>query len=176
MIELDIDFDGTETVTLTDPENALDKVKVSTNIENCNGNDSDTQCLIVTIDHTFRAPLDFNIVATNVWDMNRNSWQNYYNHGIEVVGESLNPAKEYDGINKGHIYHLTEISKTTAVDEFGNSWTLKYDQWEMDYVLTDRVKDPPTQVMTRMHSDFTDYKETQANDAIEQLLVYVQPA
>jgi len=93
MIELDIDYDRTETVTVTDPENALDSIKVSTNIENCNGNDSDTQCLIVTINHRFRAPLEFNIVGTDVWDMQRNSWQNYFNHGIDVTGQSLNPMK-----------------------------------------------------------------------------------
>jgi len=133
MIELDIDWDGTETVTVTDPENALDNVKVETSAVSCDG-DERVNCLGVTVYHTFRAPLDFNIVATDVWDNSRNSWQNYYNHGIEVVGESLNPAKEYDGIDKGHIYHLTETSKTTAVDEFGNSWTLKYGLWDMDYI------------------------------------------
>jgi len=133
MIELDIDWDGTETVTVTDPENALDNVKVETYTISCEG-DVQIDCLGVTIYHTFRAPLDFNIVATDVWDNSRNSWQNYYNHGIEVVGKSLNPAKEYDGINKGHIYHLTETSKTTAVDEFGNSWSMKYGLWNMDYI------------------------------------------
>lgn len=169
MIELDIDHEGTETVTVTDPENALDNIKVSTNIENCNGNDSDTQCLIVTIDHRFRALLDFNIVGTDVWDMERNSWQNYFNHGIEITGESLNPAKEYDGINKGHIYHLTETSKTTAVDEFGNSWSFQYGKWMKDYVKNEKIKDTSS-VFTRTHSDFTEYKEIQAQNAMEQLL------
>ncbi|MGY5152148.1 MAG: WD40/YVTN/BNR-like repeat-containing protein [Candidatus Nitrosopumilus sp. bin_6a] len=133
MIELDIDWDGAETVTITDPQNALDDVKVETSAVSCDG-DVRVNCLGVTVYHTFRAPLDFNIVATDVWDNGRNSWQNYYNHGIEVVGESLNPAKEHDGINRGHIYHLTETSKTTAVDEFGDSWSLQYDTWGKDYV------------------------------------------
>ena len=42
--------------------------------------------------------------------------------------------KKYDGINKGQIYHLTETSKTTAVDEFGYTWTLKHGIYDKDFV------------------------------------------
>ncbi|MCV0431532.1 hypothetical protein [Nitrosopumilus sp.] len=133
VINWDRAFDGIETITLDDPENVLDNIRITTSEGYCSEK-SQQKCLIVTVVHTFRAPLDFNILGTNVWDEKRNAWQNYYNHGIEVVGESLNPPKEHDGINKGHIYHLTETSKTTAVDEFGNSWTLQYGLWNMDYV------------------------------------------
>jgi hypothetical protein len=169
VINWDKSFDGIETVTLNDPENVLDKIKVTTSEGYCS-DEMQTKCLIVKVTHTFRAPLDFDILGTNVWDAKRNAWQNYYNHGIEVVGESLNPAKEYDGINKGHIYHLTETSKTSAVDEFGNSWSLKYDKWEMDYVMPEKIQDTSS-IMTRTHSDFIEYKEIQANNAIEELLV-----
>lgn len=168
-IELDIDYEGTETVTVTDPENALDNVQVTTSTVSCS-DDSFAECLGISIQHRFRAPLDFNIVATDVWDSNRNSWQNYFNHGIEVVGESLNPPKEHDGIHKGYIYHLTETSKTTAVDEFGNTWSFNYGLWNMDYVMQEKVKDTSS-IMTRTHSEFPEYKETQANKSIEQLLV-----
>ena len=162
MIELDIDHEGTQTVTVSDPENALENIKVSTNIENCNGNDSDTQCLIVTIDHTFRAPLEFNIVATDVWDMERNAWQNYYNHGIEVTGQSVNPPKEYDGINKGHIYHLTETINNGAVDEFGNSWTFEYGVWSRDYIPIQKEMDEVTMLgYARYDSNFNMYKYDQ---------------
>jgi hypothetical protein len=170
MVELDIDHEGTETVTVTDPENVLDKIKVFTNIANCNENDSSTQCLIVTINHTFRSPLDFNIVGTDVWDMNRNSWQNYFNHGIEVTGESLNPASEGSGIYEGHIYHLTETSNTTAVDEFGDAWSFKYGLWMKDYVRN--VAPDTKSIDDRMHSGFASYKELQAELAIPQLLEY----
>ncbi|AFS81068.1 hypothetical protein NKOR_05925 [Candidatus Nitrosopumilus koreensis AR1] len=168
-IELDIDFDGTETVTVTDPENALDNIKVTTSKVSCMEH-STNECLKVSIQHMFRAPLDFNIVGTDVWDTKRSSWQNYYNHGIEVAGESLNPPKEYDGINKGHIYHLTETSKTTAVDEFGDTWTFQYGTWSKDYIKQERVQDEATDVFTRTHSEFGNYKTDKANDAIAQLL------
>jgi len=133
MIELDIDFDGAETVTVTDPENVLDHVTVATNFVSCS-DDNELKCLNVTIYHKFRTPLDFNIVATDMWNTKRIAWQNYYNHGIEIVGESLNPPKKYNGFNKGQIYHLTEISKTVAIDDNGNSWTLEYEQWKMDQI------------------------------------------
>ena len=169
VINWDKSFDGTETVTLVDPENVLENIQITTLEDSCS-EESQQKCLLVKIEHTFRAPLDFNILGTNVWDIKRNAWQNYYNHGIEIVGESLNPPKEYDGINKGHIYHLTETGKTTAVDESGNTWSLKHDLWMMDYVLPDKVQDPQTMVMTRTHSDFAEYKTNQADNAISYLL------
>ena len=140
IIELDISFDGTETVTITDPENVLDNVNVITDIVDCNDT-SELECLNVTIYHMFRAPLDFNIVATDVWNTKRNAWQNYYNHGIEIVGTSLNSPKIHDGFYKGQIYHLTETSKTTAVDEFDNTWSLRYGQWSMDYIPNKKIVD-----------------------------------
>jgi len=168
-IELDIDFDGTETVTVTDPENALDNIKVTTSKVACMEN-STTECLKVAIQHKFRAPLDFNIVGTDVWDTKRSSWQNYYNHGIEVVGESLNPAKQHDGINQGHVYHLTETSKTTAIDEFGDSWTFQYGKWSKDYIKQERIQDGETLVFDRMHSDFENYITNQQKESIAKLL------
>ncbi len=139
MIELDIDFDGTETVTITDPENALDNVRVKTSTGDCNGHSS-TECLIVTIDHRFRTQLDFNMVGTDVWDYRRNSLQNYYNDGIEVVGESLNPPKQYTGIHDGHLITITEIGKNIATDEWGNVWS--FDKtWNMNYVPKGKIVD-----------------------------------
>lgn len=169
VINWDRTFDGIETVTLDDPENVLDKIKITTSEGYCS-DESQQKCLIVKVVHTFRAPLDFNILGTNVWDAKRNAWQNYFNHGIEVVGESLNPPKEYDGINKGHIYHLTETSKTTAVDEFGNSWSLKYDQWEMDYIPNTKNEDKiALNGYSRENSMFGTYKHNQHLLAEKQL-------
>ncbi len=170
VINWDKTFDGIETVTIVDPENVLDKVKVTTSEGYCS-DEMQTKCLIVKVVHTFRAPLDFNILGTNVWDAKRNAWQNYYNHGIEVVGESLNPPKEYDVSEKRQFYHLTEIGKDTAFDEFGNSWSLEYGLWTKDYVKPQRIVDSDTNVFTRMHSEFAKYKDSQAIDAIEKLLV-----
>jgi len=160
MIELDIDFDGTETVTITDPENALDNVKVKTSTGDCIVGFS-MKCLIVTIDHRFRTQLDFNIVGTDVWDQKRNAWQNYYNDGIEVVGESLNPPKQHTGIHDGHLITITEIGKNTAIDQQGNTWT--FDKtWNMNYVPNGKIDDGiTTHGFDRNHKAFSYYKHGQ---------------
>jgi len=169
VINWDKTFDGIETVTLDDPENVLDKVRVTTSEGNCS-DELQQKCLIVKVVHTFRAPLDFNMLGTNVWDTKRNAWQNYYNHGIEVVGESLNPPKEYDGIDKRQIYHLTETGKNTAVDEFGNSWSLKYGLWEKDYIPN--VKNIDGFKQDRSNALFNFYKQGQELLAKEVLEKY----
>jgi len=160
VINWDKSFDGVETITLDDPENVLEKIKVTTSEGSCS-DETQTNCLIVKVEHTFRAPLDFNILGTNVWDTKRNAWQNYYNHGIEVVGESLNPPNTYDGINKGHIYHLTETGKGIAVDEFGNAWTLDK-TWKMDYIPIGKIVDGVTKHgIDRNNAWFNTYKQGQ---------------
>ena len=164
VINWDKSFDGIETVTLDDPENVLENIKVITFEGSCSDGQSQ-KCLVIQVVHTFRAPLDFNILGTNVWDMRRNAWQNYYNHGIEIVGESLNPPKEYDGINKGHIYHLTETGKNTAVDEFGNAWTLNK-TWIKNYIKNERSQDTGD-MKNRNHSSFGTWKQMQGDYAIK---------
>ena len=86
----------------------------------------------------------------------------------------MNPPEEYDGINRGQIYHLIETGKTTAVDEFGNNWSLKYDVWMMDYIKSEKPKDNPTEIMTRNHSEFAEYKKSQIIDAIDELVLLCQ--
>ncbi|MBS3923567.1 MAG: hypothetical protein KGZ37_10550 [Nitrosarchaeum sp.] len=168
VINWDKSWDGIETVTLVDPENVLENIIVTTSEGNCS-DEFQQKCLIVKVAHTFRAPLDFNMLGTNVWDVKRNAWQNFYNHGIEIVGESLNPPKEYDGIYKGHIYHLTETSKTTAVDELGDTWT--FDKiWTRDFKNT-IITDPEWNVMTRHNSNFNNHVDAEAVKAIDTLMV-----
>lgn len=158
VINWDKSWDGEETLSVNDPEHVLGDIEVSTSEGDCS-EESAQQCLFVKVIHTFRAPLDFDILGTNVWDTDRNAWQNYYNHGIEVVGPSMNPPKEYDGINKGQIYHLTETGKNTAVDEFGNSWALVIDQWIMDYIPNKKIIDEISMAgIAREHAYFNMYK------------------
>ena len=130
-IEYDRTFDGKETVTLFDPKHVLGSVNVTTSDVRC-GDNSNAVCREFAFHHIFREPLEYNMVATNIWDLDLNGWQNYFNHGIQIVGESMNPPEEYSGIYKGHIYHLTETGKNTAADDEGNAWT--FDKtWSRDY-------------------------------------------
>jgi hypothetical protein len=131
-IEYDKTFDGIESVTTFDPKHVLGAVNVTTSQVKCS-NASQSKCLEVTFHHTFRAPLEYNMVATNIWDFERDAWQNYFNHGIVIVGDSINPPEEYWGIYHGQIYHLTETGKNIAKDDKGNSWS--FDRiWSRDYI------------------------------------------
>ena len=153
--------DGTETVTLVDPHNALDKVRVLTSEGKCKADSTTNDCLIVTVFHTFRESLDFDIVGTNVWDFRLNAWQNFYNHGIHIEGQSLNPPDEYVGIYKGNLIHLIETGKNTAVDTDGNTWTFD-NTWIKDYISIGKIDDPITsQGYDRNHVKYNTYKQGQ---------------
>ena len=129
-ISLDRTLDGREKISTFDPENVLDDVKIVTSKDLCN-NTSKTQCLKVTIQQTFRDILEFNMVSTNVWDSKKNAWQNFYNHGVEIKGDSLNPPKTklvaFGEKNMRGLYELTEVDKKKHlwIDEFGNIYDNK---------------------------------------------------
>ena len=153
--------DGTETVTLVDPHNALENVRVLTSEGKCRADSTTNDCLIVTVFHTFRESLDFDIVGTNVWDFRLNAWQNFYNHGIHIEGQSLNPPDEYVGIYKGNLIHIIETGKNTAVDTDGNTWTFD-NTWIKDYISIGKIDDPITsQGYDRNHVKYNTYKQGQ---------------
>jgi len=169
VIAWDKSHDGTETVTLVDPHNALENVRVSTSEGKCKADSTTNDCLIISVSHTFRESLDFDIVGTNVWDFRQHAWQNFYNHGIHIEGESLNPPDEYVGYChnilcssiKGNLIHLIETGKNTAVDEQGNTWTFD-NTWIQDYVSKGKIDDPITsQLYDRNHVKFNTYKQGQ---------------
>ncbi len=91
VIEWDRSWDGKVTVTEIDPENALKDISVETSTGPCRSDSIFSECLIVTMHHSFSKALDFNMISTNVWDSNRNSLQNYYNHGVEVEDPDAYP-------------------------------------------------------------------------------------
>ena len=118
MIELDISHDGTRTVTVTDEYDVFGNVTVNV-ADSMPCGASGAECLGVDIHHTFVDHLEFDIVGTNVWDRSRNGWQNYYNHGIDITGESLNPpeTREIAGTEKGE-----GLIQVTRVEKYGDIW------------------------------------------------------
>jgi len=125
VINLDITRDGIEKTSVYDPENVLDNVRIVTSKKPCNDSKGPL-CLVVRMHHMFREQLLFNMVSTVVTDHKRNSWQNFYNHGIEIIGDSLNPPKTklvaFGEKEMRGLYELTQIDKKNHlwVDEFGN--------------------------------------------------------
>jgi len=162
IIEWDKSWNGQETLNVIDPENSLDNVKVNTFAGPCtNGDVFGKDCLIINVYHTFRQPLDFDIVGTYFWDAKRNAANNYFNDGVKVEGESLNPAKQYQIVYQGQPFTITEIDRNVGVDQEGNSWTFDK-QWQMDYVPQAKIDDGITsQGIGRNNVKFNAYKQGQ---------------
>ena len=163
IIEWDKSWNGQETLNVIDPENSLGNVGVNTYAGPCTDGDIfGRDCLIINIFHTFRQPLDFDIVGTYFWDAKRNAANNYFNDGIRVEGESLNPAKQYEIVYQGESFTITEVDRNVGVDQEGNSWTFDK-EWQMDYVPQAKIDDGMTsQGIGRNNVKFSSYKQGQA--------------
>ncbi len=166
-------FDGTEIVSVYSPTNAIGKVSIKSDEVLCNSY-GNFKCLELIITHQFRAPLEFDIVGTNIWDSNRNAWQNYFNHGIDVQGKSLNPSPTHKGIFHGKLFTLTEIDKNLAIDEDGNRWIFEK-IWEMENNLNEKIDDEITShLFDRNHVLFDTYMKGQellAQHTLNSILV-----
>ena len=180
-IEWDRDFAGEETIGILDPDNVLSDVAVVVTEDMC-GEENDLRCLVISIDHTFRESLSDYIVATNVWDKKRNSSQNYYNHGIYIIGDSLNPP---DTVRVGFgtkdmrgMYELTQIDpiSDTWIDEFENIYQNHGNNKfvEISSVKQNTIDDdsPSMNGYDRMDASFSMIKQTQADIASDMMKPY----
>ena len=180
VIEWDRDFTGKETVTVVDPNNILSDVTVVTTTETC-GEINSSLCLIISINHTFRESLPFDMIATNVWDVKRNSSQNYFNHGIHIVGDSLNPADTtmvaFGSKDMRGLYKLTQIDSIEDIwiDEFGNIYQ---NHGNNKFIKISKAKEIKFDDYLSMHgydrmdSSFASIKQDQANLATERMSKY----
>jgi len=161
VIEWDKSWNGQETLNVIDPENSLDNVKVITSKGQCKEDSNSNNCLIVEVYHTFRQALEHNIVGVYVWDDIRKGWNNYFNDGVEVQGESMNPPKQHQVNHKGELIQIKETGKNTAIDENGNNWFFNK-SWEMEYLPSAKIDDGITlQGYDRNHVKFSTYQNGQ---------------
>jgi len=131
-IRVSISHSGELSIALDDPSGAIDAetLRASHDIVECMPGSS-AECVEVTIHHTFREPLDFDVVSTNVWDTRRNAWQNFYNHGVHVSGDSLNPSRGIE-VNGGGLVLYPLISGRVDADGDG---IYDYDERHVTYML-----------------------------------------
>ena len=186
VINYDVAFDGTGSVSVIDPDGAIDLEALSASHDTveCSAGSS-LECLSVTITHAFRAPLEFDIVGTDVWDRERNSWQNYYNHGIRVSGEPMDPQPGIP-VNGGDLVlyqissnadvmidadgHLFKLSPEGDYVPLSNQSRLYHDIDESMYVY-DGI---PKQGYDRSDPQFRDYLRAQVL-AAQQILDSMMP-
>ncbi len=136
----DRDFKLQETVTYDTEMFRHVSVNAMGNTE-CTDESTSKTCLLLYLEATPRHPLvDDIIVKTNVWDENRNAKQNFYNDGIDFVGNTENPLPYFsvvDGRNGITTIYTTDFTledQTHAIDKYGNTWTLTNNIWNKDYV------------------------------------------
>jgi len=163
IIEWDRDFTGEEKVTQIDPDDVIDdkSLRVVSSTVKCTESAIEEKCTKLTIYHKFRAPLDFDVVMTSVWDHDRNGWQNIFNHGVHVTGKSLNEPIQHKVSDDRRRIIITEIYKDTAVDVKGNIWTFDK-SWKKQFVPTRVIDDGVTMhLFDRNDNRFNTYKQGQ---------------
>ena len=178
IIEWEKVFGEEPKVTVTDPENILGDVRVvaDPNLVKCMDDSKTEQCVKFRIYHTFREGPDFRIFSTYIWDEDRNGWQNYFNHGLNVVGESLNPPDVHTVFDRqGYLYTITVTGDRTAIDGNGDNWYLDEDEfWKKEFfVERPPVQDTPMAGYDRDHPYFTAYQDGQvllAENTIKAIL------
>ena len=118
-IGVDRSFEGELELTLDDPDNVIDNtsMRIEAFTSPCMVG-ADYLCLVVSIYHTFREPLEFTDISTVVWDDRRNAWQNFFNHGVEILGESLNPERGIP-VNDGSLVLYPLVSGDSDSDADG---------------------------------------------------------
>lgn len=83
-LNFDVDHNGIQTISKTDPNNAIKSFSISTR-ETTDIVRTGINVLEVTFKHTFAKELPFNIVSVYSWDSYRNGWQTYFNDGVQVI-------------------------------------------------------------------------------------------
>jgi len=113
-------------------------------LEKCLDASETATCLKLELSATPKQPLvNEIIVKTNVWDAERNSKQNFYNDGIDFVGNTENPLPHFTVLDgkKGNVeIYTTDFTledQTHAIDQYGQTWTLTNGFWMKDYVAPD---------------------------------------
>ena len=154
---------------LIDPDSVLAKA----DIVRCRNNDVNKNCHYVTVSATFNeAPLSY-VFALKGIDFTKRSHLTYLNEGLEVTGDSLNPATTMliSANKKG-----AGLMLVTQIDK-------RYDMWISEsgiefernsfgtFIKTTPVEvvrdDPMVKVMTRLNSNFEAMKINEMYRAIE---------
>jgi hypothetical protein len=152
VIVYDIDFEGNAIVSQIDPEDAIDDGTLRIERENvkCAALSVDERCLLVTIYHTFRAPLEFNIVGTDLWDDKNNSWENFFNHGIAITGETLNEMPIYSVMDQRGYVHLVQYVDKTLKDK---TTVLDIETGKLGKIMQDRFLQEQEQIVRASNSE-----------------------
>jgi len=154
----------------------IDSIKVVHTKSKCQSDDTVERCDTTRLSMKFLEPLKDKIMAIKGVDFKGRVHITYLNEGFDISGNSLNPmntmmipsTEKYEG--------LVEVTQTA---KYSDIWTTQDDrEFEMNtsgsfaQINQSFERHIDTGAFNRMHSEFADYKETQADNAITQLLEY----
>ena len=121
-------YPSLEKIKIHDPNNLLDNIDIKMDSVKCKEIDDKESCVKFSFEHSFNeAPLH-DIVRVTLADKTRNHSDVFFNDGIEVYGESLNPPDMVSIASQGKergLVHLTQIDRANDVwiDQYENKWT-----------------------------------------------------
>ncbi len=161
-------FKGDQSIIENDPDNLLMDVSAT--------GMADGKIMEITFNFAFRESMDKSKIGIVVWDQDKNSRTVYFNEGIEVVGESLNPQEVITiRDEKGYPVKITMNGKNEGIDEDGNIW-IHNSPWTKQSLSVDKTAahENPEYVgsrgFDRSHNMFDSYKNAQAQTAQEKLI------
>jgi len=182
LLEFWIDNTVITEIIKTNNNNLVDVLNATTSLVGCTS-DIGEDCLELSVEYIYRDQPKYNIMAINGVDFSRNTWTNYMNEGVEVIGDSLNePQTQQVIVSKGGVFYpqtsgettltLTDYKKDIWTDEYGYTWsTNNYGPYLVDEIPPPEKRDdyisPWTGVNDRVHSDFEAYKKLQVDKAIQ---------
>ena len=157
-------------VIVTDPNNIIDFDGTNANVTltQCMDASADSRCVELSLPGVkFREQMYHEPFVIHAMDQQRRSTTHYMNDGIQVLGESLNPAPTSTaGIDKKSSQdeaipiQLTRIDKLNDIweDQNGHTWTKNdYSTWiQLTFEDFHRFQDGHMSVMTRTHSGYVD--------------------
>ena len=160
-------FKGTQSVSTQDQDYKLMNVNAV--------GEADDKVMSITFTFAFREPMEKSKIGVVVWDKDRNSRTAYFNDGIEVVGESLNPPEIITILDdKGYPVKITMTGKNSGIDEEGNIWTHNSPWTKQSPSVENLVQENPDPVdyhgFDRNHNMFASYKNVQAQEAQQKLM------
>jgi len=167
-----IDFKLSQKTNVVD----ADSLTVTHSMTDCSSANN-LQCDLTEISMKFLEPLNDKVMAINAVDHKNRGQLTYQNEGFDISGVSLNPMltlmipspEKYEGlIEVMQIAKYSDIWIANDGREFVMDKSGGFTQINESF-----ARHTDTGIMkNRLHSGFADYKETQATNAIEQLLEY----
>jgi len=154
----------------------IDSIKVIHTKSKCQSDDTVKRCDTTSLSMKFLEPLQDKIMALKGIDFKGRVHITYLNEGFDISGNSLNPMNTMMIPSTEKHEGLIEVTQTA---KYSNFWTTQDDrEFEMNtsgsfaQINQSFERHIDTGAFNRMHSEFANYKETQADLASSIMPAY----